>query len=117
MVNYSSRLDRVFGALGSPARRAILVQLEACDRASVSELARPIAMKLPAIMKHLEVLEDARLITRSKSGRTMYVRLAPEPMSEATQWLSRYERFWTGSLDRLVAYAERKESQARKAGP
>jgi DNA-binding transcriptional ArsR family regulator len=116
MVNYQSRLDSVFGALVSPARRAILMHLEQCDCASISELALPISMKLPAMMKHLDVLEDARLITRSKTGRTMYVRLAPQPMSEATQWLRRYERFWSGSLDRLVGYAEKKEAQARKAG-
>ena len=115
MVNHHSRLDSIFGALVSPARRAILMHLEEFDCASVSELAFPISMKLPAMMKHLDVLEDARLITRSKTGRTMYVRLAPEPMSEATQWLRRYERFWSGSLDRLVGYAQKKEAQARKA--
>jgi DNA-binding transcriptional ArsR family regulator len=115
MVNHHSRLDSVFGALVSPARRRILMHLEECDCASVSEFALPIAMKLPAMMKHLDVLEDARLITRSKIGRTMYVRLAPEPMSEAAQRLRRYERCWSGSLDRLVGYAERKQSQARKA--
>ena len=115
MVNHHSRLDSVFGALVSPARRAILMRLEECEWASVSELARPIAMKLPAMMKHLDVLEAARLITRAKTGRTMYVRLAPGPMSEAMEWLRRYERFWSRSLDRLVAYSEKKESQARKA--
>jgi DNA-binding transcriptional ArsR family regulator len=117
MVNHQARLDRVFGALVSPTRRAVLMRLEACDRASVSELAHAVAMKLPAMMKHLEVLETARLITRAKTGRTMYVRLAPQPMSEATAWLSRYERFWSRSLDRLVGYAEKKESQARRAKP
>ena len=115
MVNYSDRLDRVFGALVNPARRAILMRLAETDCASISELAQPVAMTLPAVMKHLDVLEDARLITRAKTGRTMFVRLAPRPMAEAMAWLHRYERFWSGSLDRLVAYAEKKEERTRKA--
>ena len=115
MVNHTDRLDRVFGALVSPARRAILQRLAQTDCASVSELAQPVAMKLPAVMKHLDVLEQARLITRAKTGRTMFVRLSPKPMAEAAEWLHRYERFWSGNLDRLIAYAAKKESQARKA--
>ena len=114
MVNYSERLDRVFGALVSPARRAILQRLAQTDCASISELAQPVAMTLPAVMKHLDVLEEACLITRAKTGRTMFVRLSPKPMAEAAKWLHRYEHFWSGGLDRLVAYAERKEAQARK---
>jgi DNA-binding transcriptional ArsR family regulator len=115
MVNYSARLDRVFGALVSPSRRAILQRLAQADCASISELAQPISMSLPAVMKHLDVLEDARLITRAKTGRTMFVRLSPKPMAEAMAWLQRYEQFWSSSLDRLVAYAEKKEAQARKS--
>jgi DNA-binding transcriptional ArsR family regulator len=115
MVNQSARLDRVFRALVSPARRAIIARLAESDCASVSELAQPIAMKLPAMMKHLDVLESARLITRAKTGRTMYVRLAPEPMSEATRWLRRYERFWSGTLDRLADYVDKDPSHRRKA--
>src|SRR5215204_5645371 len=110
MVNYVDRLDRVFGALGSPARRAILARLAQIDQASVSELAQPVALTLPAVMKHLDVLEDARLITRSKSGRTMFVSLSPKPMAEAAAWLQRYEKFWSRSLDRLAAYAEKQEA-------
>jgi DNA-binding transcriptional ArsR family regulator len=117
MVNYQARLDRVFGALGSPTRRAILMRLEKGDGVSVSELAQPLAMKLPALLKHLDVLENARLITRKKMGRTMYVQFASAAMAEAANWLSRYERFWSRSLDRLVVYAERKELQARKGRP
>jgi len=114
MVNYTDRLDRVFGALVSPARRAILMRLAQTDCASISELAQPVAMTLPAVMKHLDVLEQARLITRAKTGRTMFVRLSPKPMAEAVAWLRHYEQFWSGSLDRLVAYAEKKEVRARK---
>jgi DNA-binding transcriptional ArsR family regulator len=68
------------------------------------------------VMKHLDVLGDAGLITRSKVGRTVTVRLAPEPMREAMEWLRRYERFWSASLDRLAAYAERKEAEAEESG-
>ena len=88
MVNYSAQLDRTFAALVDPTRRAILARLEREDGASVSELARPFAIKLPAVMKHLDVLEDAGLITRSKVGRTVTVRLSPEPMREAMDWLA-----------------------------
>jgi DNA-binding transcriptional ArsR family regulator len=116
MVNYQERLDRTFAALVDPTRRAILAQLERKDGASVSELAKPFAIKLPAVMKHLDVLDDAGLVTRSKSGRTVTVRLRTRPMREAMEWLRRYERFWSGRLDRLAAYAESKEDQVRKLG-
>jgi DNA-binding transcriptional ArsR family regulator len=114
MVNYQERLDRTFAALVDPTRRAILARLEREDGASVSALARPFAIKLPAVMKHLDVLDDAGLITRSKAGRTVTVRLRPAPMREAIDWLHRYERFWSESLDRLAAYVENKEAEARK---
>jgi DNA-binding transcriptional ArsR family regulator len=114
MVNYQTRLDRTFAALVDPTRRAILAQLERRDGASVSELAEPFAIKLPAVMKHLDVLDDAGLVTRTKSGRTVTVRLRPQPMREAMEWLRRYERFWSGSLDRLTAYAERREAETRR---
>jgi DNA-binding transcriptional ArsR family regulator len=113
MVNHYGQLDRTFAALVDPTRRAILARLEREDGASVSELARPFAIKLPAVMKHLDVLDDAGLITRSKVGRTVTVRLSPEPMRAAMDWLRRYERFWAGSLDRLAAYAEGKEAEAK----
>src|SRR6202522_161474 len=114
MVNYQERLDRTFAALVDPTRRAILAQLERKDGASVSALAEPFAIKLPAVMKHLDVLDNAGLITRAKSGRTVTVRLRPQPMREAREWLRRYERFWSGRLDKLAAYAESKEAEARR---
>jgi DNA-binding transcriptional ArsR family regulator len=114
MVNYQERLDRTFAALVDPTRRAILAQLERRDSATVSELAEPFAIKLPAVMKHLDVLDDAGLITRSKSGRSVTVRLRAQPMREAMEWLRRYERFWSGRLDKLAAYAESKEAEARR---
>jgi len=117
MVNHMDRqLDRTFAALMDGTRRAILAHLERDHSASVSELAKPFAIKLPAVMKHLDVLHDAGLITRSKAGRVVTVRLRHEPMREAMDWLRRYERFWSTSLDRLAAYAERREADARKKG-
>jgi DNA-binding transcriptional ArsR family regulator len=113
MVKYSAALDRTFAALSHPARRAILNRLERETSCSVSELARPLALKLPAMMKHLDVLTSARLIRRTKLGRTVTVRLSPRRLREARNWLHRYERFWSPRLDRLVAYAERKEREAR----
>ncbi len=73
-------------ALVDPTRRAILVQLDRRDGASVSELARPFPIGLPAVMKHLDVLENAGLVTRSKTGRTVSVRLRADPMREAMEW-------------------------------
>jgi DNA-binding transcriptional ArsR family regulator len=116
MVNYQQRLDRTFMALVDPTRRAILAQLERKDGASISELAEPFKIRLPAVMKHLDVLADAGLVTRSKSGRTVTVRLRPQPMREAIEWLRLYERFWSNSLDRLTTYAESKEAEARRKG-
>jgi len=115
MAKYSgSHLDRTFAALMDPTRRAILTRLAAESGVSVSALAEPLPIKLPAVMKHLDVLDHAGLITRAKSGRTVTVRLSPDPMREAMDWLRFYERFWTGSLDRLVAYAEAKEAEQQR---
>jgi DNA-binding transcriptional ArsR family regulator len=110
-----SQLDRTFAALVDPTRRAILARLEQEESASIGELARPLAIKLPAVMKHLDVLGTAGLITRSKKGRIVTVRLVPEPMEEAMNWLRRYERFWSRNLDRLAAYAEAEEAKAEPA--
>jgi DNA-binding transcriptional ArsR family regulator len=101
------RLDSTFAALADPTRRAIIAQLGEQPGVSVSELARPFPMSLPAIMKHLDVLADAGLITRSKQGRTVTCRLNAAPMEEAVQWLERYERFWSERLDRLAAFVEK----------
>lgn len=115
-MTHSERLDRTFAALVDPTRRAILARLEREGSTSVTALAEPFSIKLPAVMKHLDVLRDAGLITRSKAGRTVTVRLAPKPMKEAMDWLSRYERFWSNNLDRLATYAEGKEAEARARG-
>jgi len=106
-LNYSS-LDRIFGALSDPTRRAIVERLAADDALSVSEIARPLPMSLPAVMKHLDVLEGAGLVARRKAGRTVTCRLTAAPMEDAMGWLVRYQRFWSESLDRLAAALERK---------
>ncbi|HVV61628.1 MAG TPA: metalloregulator ArsR/SmtB family transcription factor [Pseudolabrys sp.] len=107
MVYYrSSTLDRTFAALADPTRRAILARLSEKDSVSVSDLAGPFAMSLPAVMKHLDVLSDAGLVTRNKTGRIVACQLRAAPMEEATEWLNRYQRFWTEKLDRLAAFLE-----------
>src|SRR6186997_3627345 len=107
MVKFSeAELDRTFAALSDPTRRALLARLETDPGLSVSELARPFPVSLPAIMKHLDVLADAGLIGRTKTGRTVSCRLAAAPMQEAVGWLNRYQRFWSERLDRLAAFLE-----------
>ena len=110
MVNYgASALDRTFAALSDPTRRAIIARLRTEPSVSVSELARPFPISLPAVMKHLSALSDAGLITRTKTGRTVVCRLNPKPMEDAMAWLLRYQSFWTGRLDRLAAFVEQEE--------
>jgi DNA-binding transcriptional ArsR family regulator len=99
-------LSRTFQALADPTRRALLAQLASSAEMSVSDLARPFAMSLPAVMKHLDVLADADLVTRTKAGRTVLCRLNAAPMEEAVNWLAHYQIFWTDRLDRLQAFLE-----------
>jgi DNA-binding transcriptional ArsR family regulator len=103
-------LDRVFAALADPTRRALLARLAEQPDLSVSTLAEPFAVSLPAIMKHLDVLSDAGLVQRTKSGRTVTCRLDAEPMQSAREWLERYERFWSEALRRLAVFLEEEES-------
>src|ERR1700704_491696 len=96
MVNHQpDRLDGIFSALSDPTRRAVLARLSEAPELSVSTLAEPFAMSLPAVLKHLDVLEGAGLIRRHKSGRTVSCRLNAAPMEEAQHWLSRYHRVRT----------------------
>jgi DNA-binding transcriptional ArsR family regulator len=107
MVKYQDEgLDRTFAALSDPTRRALLARLGGQDSISVSELAQPFAMSLPAIMKHLDVLSDAGLVTREKTGRVVSCHLTARPMEQAMEWLNRYARFWSENLDRLAAFVE-----------
>ena len=104
-----SQLDRTFSALVDPTRRAILARLEREPGLSITEIARPLPLKLPAVMKHLDVLSDAGLVSRTKNGRTVSVDLVAGPMEEAMAWLRRYERFWSANLDRLTDFVEGQE--------
>ena len=107
MVKYQDAiLDRTFAALADPTRRALLARLQARDTLSISELAQPFDMSLPAVMKHLDVLTDAGLIAREKTGRVVACRLTAKPMEQAMEWLNRYARFWSDNLDRLAAFVE-----------
>ena len=107
MVKYQATdINRTFGALSDPTRREVLLRLMEKPGLSVSELAQPFSQKLPGMMKHLDVLSDAGLITRVKAGRTVSVYPSVAPMQEAMEWLHRYESLWTASLDRLVALLE-----------
>src|SRR6266702_2232041 len=116
MVKYGDQpLDRTFAALADPTRRALLARLSSRDSISVSELAQPFAMSLPAIMKHLEVLSDAGLVAREKTGRVVACRLTAKPMEQAMAWLNRYQRFWSDNLDRLAAFLEEDQWPSHQA--
>lgn len=99
-------LDATFAALSDPTRRAILGRLHGVDGLNVNEVARSFPMSLPAVIKHLDVLAKAGLITRTRTGRTVTCRLRPEPMTEATAWLQRHLDFWNARLDALGALVE-----------
>lgn len=105
-ADQDNALDRTFAALADPTRRALLARLAQQQALSVSALAQPFAISLPAVMKHLDVLAQAGLVTREKTGRTVECRLAAGPMEDAMQWLAHYERFWSAALDRLAAFVE-----------
>lgn len=101
-------LSATFAALADPTRRAILARLSAGE-ASVTELAAPFDMSLPAVSKHLKVLEHAGLIVRGREAQWRPCRLEAEPMRQASEWLERYARFWSAGLDRLTALVEADE--------
>jgi DNA-binding transcriptional ArsR family regulator len=112
MVNYySSPLDRTFAALADPTRRAILARL-ARGETTVGELARPFQVSLPAVSKHLRVLERAGLLRQEKEGRVRRCRLEAGPMGEAADWIERYRDFWEGRLEALAEYL--KDNQGTK---
>lgn len=108
MTNDDS-LDRAFSALADPTRRALLTKLGHGEAVSVSELARPFEMSLPAIMKHIAVLEAAGLVERQKTGRTVHCRLRPDQMQAAIDWLERTRAFWESRLESLAEYVEAQE--------
>jgi DNA-binding transcriptional ArsR family regulator len=103
MVNHQASLDSTFGALADRTRRAILATLM-LGETSISELAKPHRMSLPAVMKHVNVLEQAGLVSQKKIGRTRRCQLAPEPLQDAEQWISQYRTFWEKTFDSLERY-------------
>lgn len=106
MVNYlASGLDATFGALADPTRRAILARL-ARGEAMVKELAAPFEMSLPAISKHVQVLEAAGLLTREIDGRVHHCRLSAGAMKDAAAWIEQYRAFWEAQFDALAKYLE-----------
>ena len=100
MPNQGATLDRVFQALADPSRRAMVERLSR-GPASVSELAQPLAMSLPAVMQHLQVLEAAGVIVTEKTGRVRSCRIEPKALRDAEQWLGRQRTQWERQLDQL----------------
>ncbi len=109
------RLSTTFAALADPTRRAILARL-AAGEASVTELAAPFEMSLPAISKHLKVLERARLIARGREAQWRPCRLEAGPLKDAADWLEHYRRFWEQSFDRLDDYLRKLQRKEKKHG-
>jgi DNA-binding transcriptional ArsR family regulator len=114
MVNYNAGvLDVTFGALADPTRRAILARL-ARGEAMVTELAEPFAISLPAISKHLRVLESAGLLQREIDGRVHRCRLAASPMKDAAGWIEQYRAFWETQFDALEKYLQATAGKEKK---
>ncbi len=109
------RLSLTFSALADPTRRAILARLVSGE-VSVTELAEPFAMSLPAVSKHLKVLERAGLIARSREAQWRPCRLEAGPLKDAADWLEHYRRFWEQSLDRLADYLGELQAKEEKDG-
>jgi DNA-binding transcriptional ArsR family regulator len=109
----NDRLSETFGALADPTRRAILARL-ASGEASVTELAQPFAMSMPAISKHLKVLERAGLIARGREAQWRPCRLQAGPLQDVAGWVEHYRRFWEESFDRLDEYLRELKKQNSK---
>jgi len=109
------RLTSTFAALADPTRRAILGRL-VTGQASVTELAEPFEMSLPAISKHLKVLERAGLIKRGREAQWRPCRLTASPLKDVADWVEHYRRFWTENLDRLDIYLRELQANEKKHG-
>jgi DNA-binding transcriptional ArsR family regulator len=105
MLNESHRLDLAFQALADPTRRGMLARLSLAP-ASVSDLARPFAISLPAVMQHLQVLEASGLVRSEKKGRVRTCRIEPKALAGAESWIAEQRALWEGRLDRLEDYLE-----------
>ncbi len=108
-------LSTTLAALADPTRRAILARL-ATGQATVTELAAPFAMSMPAVSRHLKVLEHAGLIARGREAQWRPCRIAARPLQEVSDWLAHYERFWTDSLDRLDNYLRDAQKKEKRHG-
>jgi DNA-binding transcriptional ArsR family regulator len=115
MAQSTEQLDRTFAALADPTRRAILDRL-AASQASVTELARPFHMSLPAVSKHLKVLEHAGLVARGRERQWRPARLEAAPLKEVAEWAERYRSFWEESYDRLDEYLEELQAGGKEKG-
>lgn len=113
MVKYEVQLDTIFMALAHPARRAMLARLGKGE-ATVGELAQPLDMSLPAVTKHLKVLERARLISRSRNAQWRPCRLEKAPLKAAAGWIDEQRKVWESRLDRLEGYLHGLEQRERK---
>ena len=111
----SDRLSTTFAALADPTRRAILARL-ALGETSVTELAKPFQMSLPAVSKHLKVLERAGLIVRGREAQWRPCRIEPAALRQVDDWLERYRRLWVERLDRLEAYLRELQAKEKKGG-
>jgi DNA-binding transcriptional ArsR family regulator len=114
MTMSPDQLSCTFAALADPTRRAILARL-ADGETSVTELARPFRMSLPAVSKHLKVLARAGLITRSRTAQVRPCRLKAKPLKDAVDWLEHYRRFWEESFDRLDEYLQELQAQEKQS--
>jgi len=111
----SDHLSTTLAALSDPTRRAILARL-AAGQATVTELAAPFAMSMPAVSRHLKVLEHAGLITRGREAQWRPCRITAAPLKDVADWLAHYQRFWTESLDRLDEYLRDVQEKEKKHG-
>ena len=109
----AAALDRTFAALADPTRRAILARLGAGE-ATVGELAAPFAISLPAISRHLKVLEQASLIRRTRDGQHRRCRVNPATLEQAADWLAFHRRFWDESFDRLAEHLQQSQKPQEK---
>jgi DNA-binding transcriptional ArsR family regulator len=112
----ADRLSETFAALADPTRRAILARL-ALGETSVTELAEPFEMSLPAVSKHLKVLERAGLIIRGREAQWRPCRLEPAPLKDVDHWIEHYRKFWEQSFDRLDEYLRELQAKEKKRGP
>ena len=113
MTDQNQSLDMTFAALADPTRRAILAKL-ALGEASVTELAEPFSMSLPAVSRHLKVLEQARLISRSRDAQWRPCRLEAQGLKDIAEWMELYRRFWSERLDRMQQYVEQLHAESQR---